>query len=844
MTDRLRAVEALGEELERVARIRAAAGRRSPSAGLGVLAVGLVLLALCAAAAAAVLLIKEGSPLPAPHAQDLRSEGLPLPGSGRLAGLDAPDPDGGEPAWDLRLSRTGGGETCTTVGQVLDGRLGIVGLDGVFRALPLDAVDSCGVQAPGAPVLVGAQTFVGRSPREARTVVSGVAGNGVRSVSVEAGGAVRRLRLGPDGSFVTVYRGEAEEVRPTILITAADGRRRTIPLEQLDTFTVPDPQGGAGWAVSAEADLRAGASPDESCVQVTRENSQGEPGHEQLPLTPEICGHLARSPLFVQMRRFVPGEKTPMYPFGDSPARTIVYGVASPRVSSLTLTGAGRSQAVPIDRQGGGFAAVLDGHVDPRSLTLLAHLGDGQAVSYRRPTTLLDAQTNRPLAPAAVPAYRSPLPITQTLPPPFALPIVSTVRETLHASDPDGGPEWVLRTWRASANPSVPGVPHERFLCSELGVRWHGKLVQATTTPSSRTMPLNVQDDRCDTVGELSKLRYLLSFEPFVNDPDAYAPRPGRVVLDGLLPPGATGPLLLGAGPARRLVLDANGGFLAVLPGDLWKDQPRISYLLHGHRVGGLSDAGSPQEQAGGRPQVRAPDPDGAAPWGFAATRDCNTAIGRVIEGRIASIDPDGALSPGAMITGGSSTCLTHDGDARPPAFRHQPVEFDVQIAERANPFTAEPERLGEAEAQRRTLPGRTIITGIAEPSVASITISTPSDVRTLRPEGPLHTILSVYAGFFLRGAITATIRYRDGHRQTEQIKTLGDDQYANPPLAVQARHDREQVAAIREEARHDTNARRMRAQQRAIGSLEQNIATIDRRIAYEQGHPGLLPAE
>src|SRR6202034_1308571 len=98
MSERPRVLEQLGDELERVAGtvLGDAGGSRGlvrrPARRLSVLAVCGLLLVLAAAAAAAVLLIQQGSPLPAPHAQDLRASGIPLPASARLAGLDAPDP--------------------------------------------------------------------------------------------------------------------------------------------------------------------------------------------------------------------------------------------------------------------------------------------------------------------------------------------------------------------------------------------------------------------------------------------------------------------------------------------------------------------------------------------------------------------------------------------------------------------------------------------------------------------------------------------------------------------------------------------------------------------------------
>jgi hypothetical protein len=199
MSVRPRVLDELGLEVERAAH-RTLGGkpprRRYRVRPAGALALLVALLLLAAAATAAVLLIQRGSPLPAPHGADLRASGVPLAGTARLAGLDVPDPDASQPPWDLRISRTAGGETCTAVGQVVGGRLGIVGLDHVFRALPPGGADACGIDTPSGPVLAGAQDFLGPNSGEARTVVSGVAGPGARSVTAYAGGeaAPRRGR--------------------------------------------------------------------------------------------------------------------------------------------------------------------------------------------------------------------------------------------------------------------------------------------------------------------------------------------------------------------------------------------------------------------------------------------------------------------------------------------------------------------------------------------------------------------------------------------------------------------------------------------------------------------------
>jgi hypothetical protein len=811
-----------------------------------VAAVCVLLLLLAAAAAAAVLLIQQGSPLPAPHPQDLRSSGIPLARSAHLAGLNAPDPQSSNPPWDLRLSRTSTGETCTAVGQVFDGRFGIVGLDHVFRALPLGSVDSCGIESGYGPVLVGAKSFVGSTPSEARTVVSGVAGSGARSVTVYTVGTRRRLKLGPHGSFITVYAGEAEEVRPRVVIVTRDGHAHTIALEQSGAFEVPDPEGGSAWAASTEPDLEQNALPDEDCVQATREPSQSEPMRVQLALTPEICGRLSTSPLFVQMRRFVPGEDATPFPWDNSPSRTIVYGIATPRVDSLELTGAGNARVLAIDRRGGAFMAVLNGHIDPRSLTLTAKLTGGAILTYRHPSGLLTSHGNTPIGPQTVPAYRSPVAIKATLPPPFELPIASTITETLRAADPAGGPEWVLRSWQGEANKSVKGVTHERFLCTELGVVWHGRLVEPSATPSARSRPLTAEGGRCNQTKALTRMRYTLALEGFLDDPYEYTPHPARAVLSGMLPAGSSDPMLLGVGPARALPVDANNAFLVVLPGRYWNARPRISYVLHGRRVGELPGAPGPRGYRRGTeapvPQVRAPDPDGAAPWGFTATRNCATAVGRIVAGRLAHIDLfNGVLEAGSEVSGWSSSCATHPEAFEPAAELRQPVEFNQQqVGTGENPFLHEHEPLRRPEIEWRTLPGRTIVTGVARPDVVSVTLSTPSDVRTLRPSGPLHAILAVYDGYFLRGNLTATVRLRNGRVQTEQIADYGPGAYEPEPLTVKLREAKQTLTQLRARARSSHGSR----ERAPLGPYEARIREIERRVAYENAHPGLLPAE
>ncbi len=655
-----RALELLGEQFRALG--------EPPRPRLGVtprtLLVALVMTVLLAGVATAAILIAQGAPLPAPNARDLQSSGVPLPATARLAALDAPDPRVGLPPWDLRLSRTAAGETCTAVGQVLNGQFGIVGLDHVFRALPLGGVDACGVPARDGPVLAGARVFLGAGAADTRTVVNGVTGPGASAVTVYGPDGARRLALGPDGSFLTVYAGYAEEVRPRIVIAMRDGRTRTVALAQSVAHEVADPSGQYGWQASGGADTGPGAYPDENCAQASELVGRNNPSQIDSSLTPTVCGRLTSTPLFALFRRFVPGSgEHSGYPWGNSPPRTLVYGAAAPRVEKLTLTGAGAPQQLAIDPHGGVFLAVLDGHVNPRRLALQASLRDGTTFSYRPGGRLYEELGNRPLAEPPVPAYREPLPAAGAEPPQSELPIASTMRETIRAADPAGGPEWVLRSWRGRRNPRAnfgPGYRPNSFFCEQVGVLEGGRLVEPRATQPR--LALVAGPERAGNVGGCNDPGSLLRSPPwvdtvaFVADPYAYQPQPLRTIVTGQLRPDARYAVLVGAGPSRPVRADANHAFMFVLPGRYWNAELRISAIVKGRRVGGPPQPGPPPSVEA--PQARAPDPNGGAPWGFSAD-STGSAYGQIVTGRLASI----AAGSGQVRAGGDG--FTSGGNPR-----------------------------------------------------------------------------------------------------------------------------------------------------------------------------------
>jgi hypothetical protein len=158
-------------------------------------------------------------------------------------------------------------------------------------------------------------------------------------------------------------------------------------------------------------------------------------------------------------------------------------------------------------------------------------------------------------------------------------------------------------------------------------------------------------------------------------------------------------------------------------------------------------------------------------------------------------------------------------------------------------------------ELERRTLPGRTIITGLAQSDVVSVTLQTPRDVRTLRPSGPRHALIVVYDGEFFSGALTATIVLRDGHTVSENLPPapaeVGTALAPARNLAARLKAGEEQLALVRaqQHLHHGVVRRFKRIPRRAAphpsltAELQAHLLTIRRRIAFEGSHPGLLPA-
>jgi len=137
MNQRLRVLQDLGVQIERLA-AEAAPSAAAPSSRrrrLLPLVIALALLAFAAAALAAAGVFKTGAAVRT-GVGDLTHPGSGFGGvrSGAVSGILArsADPAGGPP-WGIRVIGTTRGVTCLQVGRVVNGQLGVLGQDGLFH---------------------------------------------------------------------------------------------------------------------------------------------------------------------------------------------------------------------------------------------------------------------------------------------------------------------------------------------------------------------------------------------------------------------------------------------------------------------------------------------------------------------------------------------------------------------------------------------------------------------------------------------------------------------------------------------------------------------------------------
>lgn len=344
-------------------------------------------------AAAGTMTILRGSPIPAPAAADVPAEQTPVPGTSRVSDIRLTDPGTDAPPWTVRLARSETGLVCTTVGQVADGDFGLVGMDGRFRALPERAVDACGELQQGALTLIGARVLDAEEPEEVRTVVSGVAPEGVEAVTVEAGGEPVPARH-EDGVFAAVVPGLPEDrgIRATVVLDSGERVRHAFGVVE---GVVPDPAGmrawkvvGLGYGVPPGGDLAAAPT----CAEFLRARRGVNP-----PMSEQVCGRLGdprdQQGVFFAVRRLTPDGRELKDEgwerlWRDHPPRTAVWGAAGQDVARVEVLGPDGPRELELVRDSL-FLDVLRPEVDPSALRVRVTYEDGRVEVHRGDTNLV-----------------------------------------------------------------------------------------------------------------------------------------------------------------------------------------------------------------------------------------------------------------------------------------------------------------------------------------------------------------------------------------------------------------------------------------------------------------------
>ncbi|HET6505682.1 MAG TPA: hypothetical protein VFG42_02725 [Baekduia sp.] len=261
---------ASGPAPRRPRRLAAPRGRRRRAV---VLAVALALLLASVAVAAVRHFTRAGDPAPKRYGlgTPFRGPGRPLPGGARLLDVRAPDPDGGLP-WGIRLYRTNRHAACWQVGRVLDGRLGVLGADGLldddglFHELPVER-DQCRPLDGAGHVFAfqnalaldnGIQARLTCHPRgwvadrqrrtvcpdgSGRLVLYGFLGPLARTVQLTGAGPARVVRVGEEGAFVLALALPDPLRSPDYTLTATYADGTTRPVDDVPPVeSVPDPR--------------------------------------------------------------------------------------------------------------------------------------------------------------------------------------------------------------------------------------------------------------------------------------------------------------------------------------------------------------------------------------------------------------------------------------------------------------------------------------------------------------------------------------------------------------------------------------------------------------------------
>jgi hypothetical protein len=368
-------------------------------------------------------------------------------------------------------------------------------------------------------------------------------------------------------------------------------------------------------------------------------------------------------------------------------------------------------------------------------------------------------------------------------------PVPGTVKIEQRLRDPRGGPPYALRLFRAERRAPIgrhPTLAHMRLLghdlCAQLGRIYKGRFgwidannVFRPARFNYRDTPLACGDRWRDDRSHPEMLVTTLITEPSRTEASAVQSIAwgfGGAQLRSVTLKGAAashprlsrrGAFLIAA-PLYARVVDLAARWVYEGRPAIGPYRPREPRLPRGAKVNRLQ---IPRTVGTGVLETRAPDPGGGVAWGVLGYRAdsggfCATQPGRIVGDHVGAINF--ALDTFDELPTRTRHCGATVG-ALPPSW---PVGIGTMYGGGFDPALdpgQDPD--GGGRITLRTLPGRTVLYGVARPGVRSVTIESPRDVRTLIPSPRARSFLVVYDGSFPTGQLKLTATMADGSKRT-----------------------------------------------------------------------------
>ncbi len=355
-----------------------------------------------------------------------------------------------------------------------------------------------------------------------------------------------------------------------------------------------------------------------------------------------------------------------------------------------------------------------------------------------------------------------------------------SVQVLIRREDPAGGAPWLVRGF--DARQQRPGIDHVPLRCVQLGREVAGKFGWIDGDHVFRPVSLRSRSgipNQCRAAREAGGFGAILKLATLLDRPTSATPTVRGSVLWGTAG-SEPGPIKLTAnGRTRRVQPGRSGGFLefygparSVVGARLREGSPGGRVIASVARDAVPNAPLMPERRRSGlrlgTAQViaRAPDPGGGPSWAVTGVQRraggwCTSLLGNLIGTHVGDVAGRLGLLMEAPPDRGWNRCMEGENPTR---------EWPVALTPSGGRYLTVPDKQ-RGVAEQRLLPGRTILWGRAMPSVESVTIRTPRDVRTLRPSGPARGLIAVYDGTFPMGSSAdVTVRFQDG--STRQIQT------------------------------------------------------------------------